>query len=444
EDWRKRTGKPHAINHFTASPDGRHLAVGVSTSGTELADLHVLELDTGKPTGESISRVRVPVVQWLRDGSGFTYNRLNALSEDQPANEQLFNSQVYLHRLGSDADEDPVVFGNRQPGSADVPPETVPVVVLSADGDFMLGLPFNADNRKKVYIAPVEQLGGARIEWKQLIERDDNVRDFDMVGNDLYLITASLPGRAIERIRLPDGRREVIVEGNADTPISEGVFSVEGGLALRKDALYYITRAASGVGSRLHRLPHGQDSPVEIPLPGLDDVSMLLPAQEGVTGLVVIGTGWTRFPEAWRIDADGNVHASLLQPQPEGVDSSRLVSRVVQVPSHEGVEAPLSIVHRSGMARDGRNPTLLQGYGAYGASVPPVLVAAHFAYFERGFIRAFCHVRGGGEKGEAWHKGGFQATKSNTWKDFNACARYLVDNGYTSPSRLAALGVSAG
>src|SRR5690606_30903058 len=104
----------------------------------------------------------------------------------------------------------------------------------------------------------------------------------------------------------------------------------------------------------------------------------------------------------------------------------------------------LSIVHRSGMARDGRNPTLLQGYGAYGASVPPVLVAAHFAYFERGFIRAVCHVRGGGEKGEAWHKGGFQATKPNSWKDFNACAQYLVDKGYTSPSVLGALGGSGG
>src|SRR3546814_4210073 len=76
--------------------------------------------------------------------------------------------------------------------------------------------------------------------------------------------------------------------------------------------------------------------------------------------------------------------------------------------------------------------------------MPPMLSTGFFAYYELGFIRAFCHVRGGGEKGEAWHKGGFQATKANTWKDFNACAQYLVDNGYTSSSKLGALGSSGG
>jgi hypothetical protein len=86
-------------------------------------------------------------------------------------------------------------------------------------------------------------------------------------------------------------------------------------------------------------------------------------------------------------------------------------------------------------SRDGNNPTFLQGYGAYGISTNPALVPAHFAYFDRGFVRAFCHVRGGGEKGEAWYRAGYQATKANTWKDFIACADYLVREKYTSPSR---------
>src|SRR5690606_22856808 len=191
-------------------------------------------------------------------------------------------------------------------------------------------------------------------------------------------MTSTHPGGAIERRHLPDGPPEVVVEGNADTPISE-----EGALALRKDALYYVTRAASGVGSRLHRLPHGQGAPAEIPLQGLDDVSTPLPAQEDVAGVVVIGTGWTVFPTAMRVDADGIVHASSLQPQPTGIDPPQLVSTVVEVPSHDGVKVPLSIVHRRGIERDGRNPTLLQGYGAYGVSYPPVLAPALIAYFDR-------------------------------------------------------------
>lgn len=434
EQWRQRTGKPHAINYFSASPDGRHVLVGISESGSEMASLYVLDLASGEQVGAPISRVWFRP-NWLPDGSGFVYNRLIELAEGQPASERQLNSQVHLHRLGGEAEADPVVFGNRQPGSADVAPADMPDVLLSQGGDFMLGWPATVDNQIRLHVAPVAQLDDARIDWRRLIERDDHVRQFQLDGNDLYLMTSTRPGRAIERITLPDGAREVVVEGDAARPID--------GFTLRAGALYVLARAPSGVGTQLHRLPKGERTLREVAMPGLDTL-FFLSAQEGVADLLVGGTGWTRFPTVIHIDAEGGLHDTSLQPQPAGVDAAQLVSTIVDVPSHDGTLVPLSIVHRRDLTRDGRNPTLLQGYSAYGFSTSPALIADHFAYFDRGFVRAFCHARGGGDKGEAWYRAGFQATKPNTWKDFNACAQYLVDNGYTSPDRLASLGGSAG
>jgi prolyl oligopeptidase len=93
---------------------------------------------------------------------------------------------------------------------------------------------------------------------------------------------------------------------------------------------------------------------------------------------------------------------------------------------------------------DGSNPTLLRGYGSYGISQSPGFSPTSLAWLERGGILAVAHVRGGGELGQDWHLAGRKKTKPNTWKDFIACAEYLIDKGYTSKEHLAGQGGSAG
>ena len=133
---------------------------------------------------------------------------------------------------------------------------------------------------------------------------------------------------------------------------------------------------------------------------------------------------------------------SLAPPWAE--DLSAYVADEVMVKARDGTLVPLSIVHRKDLVRDGKAPLWLTGYGAYGISIKPTLAAGRFALLEDGGVYAVCHVRGGGEFGEDWHRAGMMATKPNTYRDLIDCAEYLHAHGYGSPQTTAIEGRSAG
>jgi prolyl oligopeptidase len=434
DTFRQKTGKPHAINYVVPSPDGSRAVVGVSEAGSEEAAAHLIDLASGKTLETPITRVLFGV-SWLPDGSGFFYNRQRQLGPGEPVSERQLNSQAYLHRLGADAEHDPVVFGNRYDKQLGIDAAQLPDVSASVEHEFLIGVPYSVDNRVTIFVAPRADLAKERIGWRRLVGPEDEIRQFVVHGEHLYLLSSKQPNRSVERVAMtPGAAREVVVPA--------GLLPIDS-LAASQDALYYVAKNESGVGSQLYRMPWSERvaRPVDL---GTLQTPIVYSVQAGASGVAVGGAGARRFFDLVRIDADGVVHPTTLQAQPEGVDAGKLESSVVQVPSHDGTLVPLSLVHRRGLVRDGSNPTLLLAYGAYGFSTEPFLVPAHFAHFDRGFVRAFCHVRGGGERGEAWYRAGFQATKSNTWKDLIACAEYLVKEKYTSPRRLAAQGGSAG
>ena len=126
------------------------------------------------------------------------------------------------------------------------------------------------------------------------------------------------------------------------------------------------------------------------------------------------------------------------------LDFSGVAVTRVKVEREDAIAVPLSIIHRKGLKLDGNNPTLLSGYGAYGIRIEPRFTPQWLAWIERGGVMALAHVRGGGEYGDAWHRAGQKLTKPNTWRDFIACAEWLIANGYTDRAHLAGTGGSAG
>jgi prolyl oligopeptidase len=156
-------------------------------------------------------------------------------------------------------------------------------------------------------------------------------------------------------------------------------------------------------------------------------------------------SGWSTDNRRYRyLDATGEFKREQLTTAAEFPEYDDLVVEEVMVPSHDGVEVPLSIVYKKGVTRNGNTPTLIFGYGAYGISMSPFFSPSFLLWTYHGGVFAVAHVRGGGELGEQWHMDGFKTTKPNTWKDLIACAEFLVSKGYTSAQKIAINGGSAG
>ncbi len=114
------------------------------------------------------------------------------------------------------------------------------------------------------------------------------------------------------------------------------------------------------------------------------------------------------------------------------------------IPSHDGVEVPVSLIYDKNMKRDGSNPVMMYGYGSYGITISPFFSTIFLTWVSEGGVIAISHVRGGGELGDAWHKAGYKQTKPNTWKDFIATAEYLHKEKISSPEKTMIFGGSAG
>ena len=150
---------------------------------------------------------------------------------------------------------------------------------------------------------------------------------------------------------------------------------------------------------------------------------------------------WSAF------DYDMNTRQRTLikqQPVPGGYDRADYVTDRLWATSPDGVRVPMSIVYRRDLTRDGGNPTLLYGYGAYEMTSDPMFDAARLSLLDRGFVYAIAHVRGGGEMGREWYEDGKFLCKTNTFDDFIACAEELIEQRYTNPRQLAIRGRSAG
>ena len=132
------------------------------------------------------------------------------------------------------------------------------------------------------------------------------------------------------------------------------------------------------------------------------------------------------------------------QEIPSGHDPSQYISERLHAIAPDGTRVPISIVYKKDLVKNGQNPTLLYGYGSYGATTEPSFVASRFSLIDRGFVFAIGHIRGGTELGRSWYEDGKMRNKRNTFTDFIACGEHLIEQGYTSQEKLAIFGGSAG
>lgn len=430
------------LSFFRVSPDGTRLLYGFAASGSEQTSLRVFDLKANRDLPDVIDRLEAEYAlpSWLPDSRSFTYSRRRKLPADAAPTEGYKFTKAFLHTIGKEVEQAPLVFGDGAPGSPRMGEMDFPAVLVPPGSDWVIGQIKHGDETDiTLYAAPRRTLGSADVRWTKICDRTDEVTDFAVHADDIYLLTAhNAPRFQIVRTRL--GHPEF---SSATVVVPPGRHVVES-LAAANDALY--VGVLEGVPHKLLRIPYGDKAKAQpIALPAGEPSGSFESVERDLDGALVRTRSWTSEGRFYRYDPAAQVLSDDgLLPRGKFDAPEGIVSSDVMVASHDGVMVPLSIIHRKDVARDGSNPTILSGYGAYGHIESMTWNPTNLAWLERGGVIAVAHVRGGGAFGKEWHHAGRKSTKPNTWKDFIACAEYLVKSGYTRPGRLAGRGGSAG
>ena len=438
----RRGGVPHAVNYFEPSWSGRLLAYGVSAGGSEQAELHLIDVATGRELREPVPRVVEPHLAWSPGDRWLGFNQLRALPPGAPESEFYLDSAVLL-------------IDGRQPQR---PPRAVfgPLVNPGLRLDrldvgriqFAPGSPFavlratdTTVPEGKVFVAPLAALeGGQPVPWRLVSNADDKVTDVQLRGRELLLRSYKAAPRG-EVLALPLGPQATLAGARVVVPQpARGVLE---SFVPGRRAIYVELQQGFSVRVQRHDPARPDAGGVDM-APGLQGSTYaIVDPGAGADELWLLTSTWTE-PSRIFATAGGRLSDTGLRrnPRPAGVPELEL--REVEVASHDGVKVPLAVIHRKGLALDGRNPTLLDGYGAYGLTTQAWYDPKRYAWFEHGGVLAFVNPRGSGADGDEWHRAGFKSTKPNTWKDGIAAARWLIEQGYATPATLGVEGGSAG
>lgn len=414
-----------AVGAFDTTPDARLLAWSWDTSGEEVYTMRFRDLATGEELADVIPGTHYGTA-WGNDNLTFFYVR---------PDEAMRPYQLWRHHLGTPADDDVLVH-------------------TEDDERFYLGVGTTKDERfvvlelgsKVTSEAWVLDAGDPKGAFRVVEPRCQDVEYHLEHWRDRFLIVTNADGaenfKLVEAPENDPGRDRWVdvVPHRPEVKLSGvDVFARHLVLFERAEGLRRI-RVRRLEGDGLSGEDHVIDQPEEVSTasgganPEFDSTTL----RYGYTSMVTPSS-------VFAYDMDTR-ERTLLKAQPVlgGYDPAQYVTERLWATADDGTAVPISVVRRIDVPRDTTAPALLYGYGSYEASIDPGFSSVRLSLLDRGFVFAIAHVRGGGEMGRHWYNEGKLLDKRNTFTDFIACARYLIEQGWTSPRRLAIRGGSAG
>jgi prolyl oligopeptidase len=421
-----------SLDWWHASPDGKRVVYGLSKDGSEDSVLHVLNVADGRDLPDAIPNTEGANPQWLDDGSGFFYNQLTG-KVDTP--ERYLDSQARFHRLGTDPASDPILMKRGLDPQVVFERIQMPAIATFEGSRYVLLSLSDVRSETRLLIAPLADVLAHKAHWLAVAEFADEVTDAEIDGESLYLLANRERPRG--RVLKTSVAAPAIAGAAEVVPQSEWVIEH---LSLARDGLY-LPMLDGGL-ARLKRL--GRDGRLsEIALP-FDGTLGGFSSEASLEGGLFSFTGWLTPADIWSVNAAGKVAATGLTPSPR-IDVSAYESQRLFATARDGTKVPYSIIYRKGLKLDGGTPAWISAYGSYGsAAYTPSFAGRTLALMDAGFIVGYAYVRGGGEYGRDWHKAGQLANKPNTWRDLIDVCLDLCAKKYTSATRLAIGGRSAG
>ncbi len=435
-------GKTLTIESFVPSFDGNKIAVCYSQGGAEIPHIKIMDVDTREFSSEEIYPTH-GVECWTLDNKSVLY--LSVKSADNTDPSAKLNLKTKLHVVGQDTSKDVDVFSTATYPGLHMEAKSYPELLIDEDNpNYIFAEEGTVQRDYTGFYAPMSEFGSGHINWKVLCKPSDKlVRAMLPINGWVYSITYEhAENYKLVRTPLsnPDWKNATVVAPEKKDETLEMFVRT-------KD--YLLLHYSNGITDKLYRydLSTGKTDQLKLPIAGNLTIFRFNCYNNKTNHCLLSFTSNLKPTTEFDLDVASESFSPSIFNQPAALPEAynHLIEKNVEVKGHDGVMIPLTILYREGTKLDGKNVCLMDSYGAYGVSMSPYFFIYEVSLaVKNGVVIALPHVRGGSEKGQAWYMAGYKTTKSNTWKDFNSCAEYLIQHGYTQPSRLSGWGTSAG
>ncbi|MCS6990689.1 MAG: prolyl oligopeptidase family serine peptidase [Chitinophagales bacterium] len=413
-----------AVSLSGFSKDRRYVCYNVSESGSDWQTMYVKEVASGTVLSDELRWIKFSGAAWYRNG--FFYSGYQRPPKDQELKGQNRFQRIYYHKLGTPQSEDMVVWEDRERPlryvQAQVTDDERYLVIYISEGTDGIELWYMDLRNKHAGFRRIFE--GFQYNYEVIDNEGDELLVLTNHGAKNYRVIALHPERPQETIR------DVIAERSE---LLQSVQATGGKLfaTYLKDASSQVIQfARSGEQERV------------ISLPLLGTVSGFVGEKDDTVVFYSL-TSFTTPATIYQYNI--RTGESKLYRRPEvKFNPDQYVTQQVFYTSKDGTRVPMFLVYKKGLKKNGRNPTLLYGYGGFNIALTPSFSPSRMALLEQGAVFAMANLRGGSEYGEAWHEAGMLLKKQNVFDDFIAAAEYLIRERYTSSAYLAIMGRSNG
>ena len=407
------------------SEDGKKLAYAISEGGSDWRKIIVMNADDKKILGDTIKDVKFSGISW-KGNEGFYYS-----SYDKPDGSELSaktdQHKLYYHKLGTPQSDDQIIFGNSE-----------------AQKRRYVGGSVTEDNRYLIISARNSTSGGELYMMDLQKENPELVTILDNQDTDSYVIEND--GSKLFIVTNLDAPNKKIVTVDASDPSPENwedfIPETEHVLSPSTGGGYFFTEYMVDAISKVKQYDYDGKLVREIELPGVGSAGGF-GAKKAKDVLYYSFTNYVTPGTIYKYDIENGTSEVYNKPNID-FDPEQFTSEQVFYESKDGTKIPMIITYKKGTQLNGKNPTILYGYGGFNVSLTPGFSTAMSVWLEQGGVYAVPNLRGGGEYGKAWHDAGTKLKKQNVFDDFIAAAEYLIDNDYTSSDYLAVRGGSNG
>src|SRR5262249_813045 len=417
-----------AISGLSFTDDGSIMAYSLSAAGSDWDTYKFRKVDTGQDLPDQLDWMKFSGCAWTLDNKGVFYSRFPKPKEGATLEEANYYNKLYYHKLGTVQSEDALIY--ERPDEKDW--GFYPTV--TEDGQYLIiTITKGTDARYRVYY---KDLKASDSKVTPLIDAFD--AEYAFIGNDgpLFWFKTNLnaPLGKVIAIDTQHPERE-----NWKDVIPEAKESLDS-VSMVHDQ--FIGSYLKDAHSQVKLFSLDGKFIKELDLPGLGSVSGFF-GKRADSETFYSFTGYTTPATIYHYDFNDSKVSLFRQPK---VDFNPQDFETIQVfyPSKDGTKIPMFISYKKGMVKNGKNPTILYGYGGFDVSETPAFSVSNLVWMEMGGIYASANLRGGGEYGEAWHDAGRRDKKQNVFDDFISAAEWLIANHYTSTPHLAINGASNG